>query len=194
VGARALVGLNRSVLTSTPCRTHLGSACGLQPQLACWTIPAELGPSHITAHGGQAAMPRVTHNFFVRHAVPVGCRHEPGAEIVRADRFRQRAPDPGPGRALHEDLRTASSPSLAASTTPPRLILRNSGPAVISDRSNHCFRAATGQVYHRLGPVGWRFRRAQRLADRGMLGIQRWPATPHARPMAATRRRRVGMA
>src|SRR3974390_2996688 len=75
-----------------------------QPQLAGRTFPAELGPSDIAPHGGQAAMSRVTHNFFIRYAIAVGRRHEPGAQAVRAARFRQCAPQSGRGCTLEEDL------------------------------------------------------------------------------------------
>jgi hypothetical protein len=45
-------------------------------------------------------MPRVTHDLFVRHAIAIGGRHEPGTQAVRADRFRQRALQSGLGSTL----------------------------------------------------------------------------------------------
>src|ERR1700751_2788371 len=45
---------------------------------------------------------------------------------------------------LRRIWRTASVVSLARSTTPPRLTLWNSGPAVISDGSSQVLRAVTG--------------------------------------------------
>ena len=64
----------------------------------------EFGAPNVAAHCGQAAMPRVTHDLFVRHVIAVGGRHKPGAQAMRADRFRQRALQSGPGSALEKDL------------------------------------------------------------------------------------------
>jgi hypothetical protein len=75
-----------------------------QAQLACRTHLAEFGAPNVTAHCGQAAMPRVPHDLLVGHAITVGGRHEPGAQAVRADRFRQRATQPCLGRPLEENL------------------------------------------------------------------------------------------
>jgi hypothetical protein len=62
-----------------------------QARLVYRTLLAEFGAPNVAAHCGQAAMPRVAHDLFVRHAISVGGRHEPGAQAVRGDRLRQRA-------------------------------------------------------------------------------------------------------
>ena len=49
-------------------------------------------------------MPGVTHDFFVRHAVAIGGRHEARAEAMWAERFRQRASQAGLRRTLEKDL------------------------------------------------------------------------------------------
>ena len=54
-----------------------------QAQLPCRAHLAEFGAPNVAAHCGQAAMPRVTHDLFVRHAIAVGGRHKPGAQAMR---------------------------------------------------------------------------------------------------------------
>jgi hypothetical protein len=105
----------------------------LKAQFASRTVLAELRPSNVAAHRGQASMPCVTHDFLVGHAVAVGGCDKPGAQTMWAHRFCQSALQPGLGSAFEKDLSNRISAKPAFSTTPPRLTLRNSGPAWISD-------------------------------------------------------------
>jgi hypothetical protein len=130
-------------------RPSAGSSTWLssQPQLAGRTFPAEFGPSDIAAHGGQAAMSRVTHNFLVRHAIAVGRSHEPSAQAVWADRFRQCAPQSGPGCTLEKDLAHRISAQPVPLDGAATLTLRNSGPIEILDNSSRVLRDCVRSSY-----------------------------------------------
>jgi len=59
----------------------------LKSQFACRALAAELSASNVAAHGGQAAMPCVTHDLFVGNTIAVSRRNETGAQAVGAERF-----------------------------------------------------------------------------------------------------------
>ena len=90
----------------------------LQPQFSRRTLPAELGASNAAAHRGRTAMPGVTHDCFVRHAVAIGGRHAAGAEAMWAERFRRRACQAGL-RRIHSRLQTAARRNCVARTGAP---------------------------------------------------------------------------
>jgi hypothetical protein len=49
-------------------------------------------------------MPRVPHDLFVWDTIAVSGRDEPGAQAMRAERFRQRAFQAGLGGMFEKDL------------------------------------------------------------------------------------------
>jgi hypothetical protein len=60
----------------------------LKTHLSGWAGLAEFGSTDVAAHRGEAAMPRVAHDFLVGDAVAVGGCNEAGTEAVRAYRLR----------------------------------------------------------------------------------------------------------
>ena len=77
----------------------------LQPDLSGWAGGAEFGPTYVAPHCCQASVAGVTHDLLVRHAIPVGGRHESGAQTVRADRLSERSFHPGfRGTLVNVDL------------------------------------------------------------------------------------------
>ena len=76
----------------------------LQSQFACRALPTELGTPDVASHRGQAPMPCVAHDLFVRDAIPIGGSHESGPQAMGAKRLCQRPLQPSRGSALEKDL------------------------------------------------------------------------------------------
>ncbi len=76
----------------------------LQSDLAGRTHLAELGPTHIAAHGRKAPVPGVAHDLLVRHSVAVSRCDGTGPQTMRANRLGPGARDARLSHALEQDL------------------------------------------------------------------------------------------